>query len=77
VGLLIVDREGGKPVRVRGVAAYQAVWSPTGDRIAYIDLDERRIVVIDAETLDVLDEPGPEGGVEGIAWRPGGGDAKK
>ncbi|MGH2650664.1 MAG: TolB family protein [Actinomycetota bacterium] len=72
VGLWLADPDGTKAERVERVAAYQAVWSPSGNRIAYIDLDERRILLIDSGSLEGVAEPGPERGVEGIAWRPEG-----
>lgn len=69
-GLWLVDRAGRELRQVDGVIAYQALWSPAGSKIAYIDNDARRVVVLDSDTLEVVEKPGPERGVQGIAWRP-------
>jgi dipeptidyl aminopeptidase/acylaminoacyl peptidase len=54
--------------RVEGLTPYQATWSPDSDRIAVIENGDRRILILDARTFDVLEQPGPAMGVEGIAW---------
>ncbi len=76
LGLWIADvpRDNALPIsparRVEGIVPYQARWSPDGERIAVIENGDRRILVLDADTLEVIGEPGPAEGVAGIAWRP-------
>lgn len=59
---------GPEPQILAGIEPYQAVWSRDGRWIAVIENGARRILVVDAATRAVVAQPGPAGGVEGIAW---------
>lgn len=59
---------GPEPHAVASIEPYQAVWSRDGRWIAVIENGARRILVVDAATRAVVAQPGPAGGVEGIAW---------
>ncbi len=73
--LLVMDRDGNNRQKL-GVA-YQAAWEPDGSRLAYIDLDTRRSIVIlsptdhgwDQQTVD-FEEILQRNFLEGFAWRP-------
>lgn len=69
-GLWIVNMRDGSAREVRDVVAYQALWSPAGERVAYVDQNTRGVVVIDARTLDVVERPARGQEIAGIAWRP-------
>lgn len=59
---------GPEPRPLPAIEPYQAVWSRDGRWIAVIEHGARRILVVEAATLAVVAQPGPSGGVEGIAW---------
>ncbi len=69
-GLWIVDRSTLAIEQVADLVPYQALWSPSGEMIAYIDNGTHGVQMLSAETLAVVDQPGPSRGVRGIAWRP-------
>ena len=72
LGLWIADPSTNAIEQVTDVVPYQALWSPSGEMIAYIDNSTRGVQMLSAETLAVVGQPEPSRGVLGIAWRPAG-----
>jgi len=77
--LSLVDAEGEQEIVLEGrYGAYQADWSPDGRWVAYIDLGDRLVYVIDPfnpEERRLHKEPEAEAApghysAEGLAWRP-------
>lgn len=68
-GLWLVERDGSRE-QFLGVA-YQAAWSSDGAKIAFVDLDNRRLVrLIDASDPSQQETRTYAVAVEGIAWKP-------
>lgn len=69
-GLWLVERDGSREQFLG--AAYQAAWSSDGAKIAFVDLDNRRLVrLIDASDISEQETRTFAVAVEGIAWKPG------
>ncbi len=71
--LLLIDRGSGQAQTIAD-RAYQAVWSPDGKQLAYIDGDSSLIVDIVTFTGDTYTTKkivGRENYVEGLVWQPG------
>jgi Tol biopolymer transport system component len=75
----LIDVEGGQEHRLGSVyGAYAADWSPDGKWIAYIDLGDRLVYILDpfdpqGQPIAVLPSQLPDGhplSVEGLDWRP-------
>ncbi|WP_018306729.1 TolB family protein [Desulfitobacterium hafniense] len=74
--LLVMDRNGNNKQNLG--EAYQAAWEPGGSRLAYIDLDNRRSIVLlsptdkgwERQTVDFT-KILQQNFLEGFAWRPG------
>ncbi|HBQ28372.1 MAG TPA: hypothetical protein DD719_02970 [Desulfotomaculum sp.] len=71
IGLMVTNREGGSLQKIG--EAYQVLWEPNGNRLAYIDANDYRIVRIvsfngDTYTIKTIIEDNNT--IEGITWRP-------
>jgi Tol biopolymer transport system component len=70
--LVVIDHGSGRTMTIG--TAYQAVWSPDGHRLAYIDNNSRQIVNLvtfdgDTYTTERISEQAYT--VEGLVWQPG------
>ncbi|MEX2158158.1 MAG: hypothetical protein WEB04_02030 [Dehalococcoidia bacterium] len=69
-GLWVVSPSGDDLRQVDDVVAYRVLWAPSGKAIAYIDNDTRRVFVLEANSLQVVEQPESADPVADIAWRP-------